>query len=108
MVCHKLNISRQTVYRWIDEDPIFREMYDTAMQQGNESIADIAESKLMINVNNGHQRAIEFALISNREKYYRPKKPAPHPSTKLSPISSIEFIEHKDNIIENNEDNNSL
>ena len=75
IACEKTGLSRQTVYRWREEDLHFRNAFDNALEMGNNSITDLAESKLISNVNNGNQRAIEFLLINNKRKYHRPKLP---------------------------------
>jgi Helix-turn-helix of insertion element transposase len=75
VVCERLNISRQTVYRWKDEDAEFRKQFDEALEGGRESINDLAESKLISQINSGNMRAIECWLTNNSRRYYKPKKP---------------------------------
>ena len=57
--CAKLNISRQTAYRWMDEDYDFRMEYEKYRNQGKDSIYDLAHSKLVSAVNDGKRWAIE-------------------------------------------------
>ena len=62
IACKRVGLSRQTVYRWQKTDVSFKKDMDEAMTLGTESILDLAESKLVANVANGNQRAIETVL----------------------------------------------
>ena len=62
IACKRVGLSRQTVYRWQKTDISFKKDMDEAMTLGTESILDLAESKLVANVANGNQRAIETVL----------------------------------------------
>lgn len=73
LICKKLNISRQTFYRWKKENPEFSELVEESIECGVESISDLAESKLIENIKNGKQRSIEYWLNSNKKKYFRPR-----------------------------------
>ncbi len=89
LACEKVGLSRQTIYRWIKVDPIFKKRVDDASDMGTESVCDLAESKLVSNINNGDQRAIEYFLTNNKKKYYRPKKPMSYESQKFIPVQII-------------------
>ena len=91
IACEKVGLSRQTVYRWMEEDEDFREKVDQAIAVGTDSICDLAESKLISNINSGNQRAIEFYLISNKKQYYRPRKPMAPEEEKVRPIKGFEL-----------------
>lgn len=93
VACKVVGLSRQSVYRWMKEDEKFDQKVQNALRMGIESICDLAESKLVSNINAGNQRAIEFVLINHRRVYYKPKLPISPESHKLTPIQSIEFIE---------------
>lgn len=88
-VCEKLNISRQSIYRWMELDEKFKAKVDNACDLGRESICDLAENKLISNINSGNQKAIEFFLIANKKQYYRPRKPLPPPGMEFIPIREI-------------------
>ena len=59
IACAKLNISRQTIYRWKDEDYDFALEFEKYRDQGKDSIYDLAHSKLVSAVNDGKKWAIE-------------------------------------------------
>lgn len=71
-VCEKLGISRNTVYRWKDEDPVFAKQMQQALNTGCDSINDLAESKIINLIQQNDFRAIRFWLMSNKKKYVRP------------------------------------
>ena len=74
-VCAKLNLSRQTVYRWYDTDSDFRNEYDICISQGRDNINDLAESKLITKIQDGESRAIEYWLDNNSKRYIKPRQP---------------------------------
>lgn len=67
--CQKSGLSRNTIYRWCQEDPDFKEEMQKAYKLGNESITDLAQSKLLAHVQRGEPWAIQF-LLRNRHKDY--------------------------------------
>jgi len=67
--CSKLSIARSTYYRWYNDDIDFRMAADKAIEAGRANMVDFAESKLVQNVNEGNQRAVEFYLKSNDSRY---------------------------------------
>lgn len=67
--CSKLGIARSTYYRWYNDDIEFRMAADEAIDAGRENMVDFAESKLVQNVNEGSQRAVEFYLKHNDSRY---------------------------------------
>jgi hypothetical protein len=72
-VCIKLGLSRQTVYRWLEEDADFSEKYEECLNQGVNNINDLAESKLITYINEGKPWAIKFWLENNKKNYTKPK-----------------------------------
>ena len=74
--CSKAGISRSTYYRWRQENITFKLQSDEAIRIGRENITDLAESKLVKNISDGNQRAIEFQLRHNdaRYKYFSQKE----------------------------------
>jgi hypothetical protein len=75
-VCNKLNISRQSVYRWLSEDFEFRSLYKEALSHGSDNVNDLAESKMIGSIDRGEPWAIKYWLESNHKKYLRPRLPA--------------------------------
>lgn len=67
--CSKLGLTRSTVYRWMQEDPAFAAELRAAQGIGRRFMSDYVESKLLKNVEDQNQRAIEFWLKSNNERY---------------------------------------
>ena len=67
--CSKLSIARSTYYRWYNSDIEFRMAADEAIEAGRENMVDFVESKLVQNVNEGSQRAVEFYLKHNDSRY---------------------------------------
>lgn len=76
-VCKKLDISRQTFYRWCIEDKKFKEEFDNSVSIGIDSINDLAESKLINKINNGELPAIKYWLNNNHKKYVTPREKIP-------------------------------
>jgi hypothetical protein len=73
LACEKVGLSRNTVYRWCREDPEFKARLDEALESGVESVNDLAESKLIANINSGSMRAIQYWLDNNKKAYIRPR-----------------------------------
>lgn len=91
--CEKTGLSRQSVYRWMDEDEDFRKRVEDARQRGIQALCDLAEVRLAANVNSGSQRAIEYYLRTHRKEYYWPRKPMAPEGQRLVPITSLHFIQ---------------
>lgn len=68
-VCQKVGISRATIYRWMKEDSVFEKEVETAKQEGTQGINDLAESKLISNIQKGDNTAIIYWLKFNHPKY---------------------------------------
>lgn len=73
LACEKVGLSRNTVYRWCREDSEFKARLDEALESGVESVNDLAESKLIANINSGSMRAIQYWLDNNKKTYIRPR-----------------------------------
>jgi len=58
-------VARSTYYKWHNEDPDFAKLADTAIKEGRKFVNDIAISKLMQRINEGHLTAIIFWLKNN-------------------------------------------
>lgn len=93
VACEKVGLSRQTIYCWMRKDPKFAERVRKAMEMGNDSVNDLAESKLVGAINKGEPWAIKFRL-SNRHKDYKPKKPMTEFEQKFEPVKTIIINEY--------------
>ena len=62
--CEAANIGRQTYYDWIDKDEVFKQDADDAQ----ESLIDLAESKLMENIEKNDNTSIIFFLKTKGKK----------------------------------------
>jgi hypothetical protein len=71
--CERAGLSRQTVYRWMEEDIEFREKVTQATYLGVESINDLAETQVIKNIKSGNQRSAEYWLSNHKENYMRPR-----------------------------------
>ena len=63
--CEAVPIDRRTFYRWI-EKPKFKEQ----VEEIDESLTDMAECKLYLNIKKGIQKAIEFYLTNRKKNKY--------------------------------------
>ena len=69
--CKNAAVGRCSYYRWRSEKK-FAEMADKAMEEGVETINDLAESQLISGINNGNMTPTMFWL-KNRHKAYQEK-----------------------------------
>ena len=72
-VCQRLSISRQTFYRWLNDDVDFAGDIEEAIRIGNESMCDLAESKIIEKVKEGDFRAAKYILDNKHKDYKRPR-----------------------------------
>lgn len=86
--CQKVGLSRNTIYRWCSEDPQFKARLDQAMSIGNDSVNDLAESKLIGLINGSDFRAIAYWLDNKKKDYIKPR-PKDMWKKPFVPISSI-------------------
>jgi hypothetical protein len=73
LACEKVGLSRNTVYRWCNEDPNFKVRLDEAITSGVESVSDLAESKLVSLMNKESFPAIKYWLDNHKKEYIRPR-----------------------------------
>ena len=82
--CQAVNICRKTYYLWIDKDPDFKEDVDHV----KESLLDMAECKLLENIENNENIAIIFYLkTKGKQRGYIEKQEV----EVTKPIDDIEF-----------------
>lgn len=76
--CQRAGISRATYYRWREESRYFEEKVDQAMAQGQDLINDLAESKLLQQIQSSSPWAIQFWLKRHHYRYMnKPEAPLP-------------------------------
>ena len=101
IACKKVGISKASLYRWIKEDPVFRQQFEEAQQEGRGDISDIAESFLVSEVKKGNMAAIKHWQAHNDPRYSRRAQNVQivdeHPSpTTLKKIGQFFGIAHYD------------
>lgn len=67
--CNKLGLTRSTIYRWMRENEEFAISLRASQAVGRRYMSDYVESKLFKNIEDQDQRAIEFWLKNNNERY---------------------------------------
>ena len=84
MTCERLGLSRQTFYKWRNEDPEF----NAAVEDINERTLDFVESKMFEGINAGNTRLIMFYLnCKGKKRGYGLKEEEKNPAIvlKISP-----------------------
>lgn len=69
VACEKVSISRNSVYRWRNEDPEFCKDMDQALVEGEELINDMSESQLVSMIRDKNWQAISFWLRKRNPKF---------------------------------------
>jgi len=69
VACAKSGVSRASYYRWYGEDNKFKEEADEALSEGIDKINDLAESKVIENINTGDMRAVMYWLNNHHSSY---------------------------------------
>ena len=67
--CEKLEISRNSVYRWRKEDEAFAKAMDEALSEGEKLVNDMTESQLLSLIGEKHWPAISFWLRHRNAKF---------------------------------------
>jgi hypothetical protein len=69
VACSKAGIARATYYRWRKTDGMFTKLADDAISAGVNYINDLAESKLLSEINGGNLTAILYWLNHRHTAY---------------------------------------
>ena len=69
VACEKVSVSRNSVYRWRNEDVKFKEEMEMAMAEGEAFINDMCESQLISLIKNKEFKAISLFLRHRNPKY---------------------------------------
>ncbi|MCX6704876.1 MAG: hypothetical protein NT162_00870 [Candidatus Woesebacteria bacterium] len=72
VVCQRVGVARATVYRWRSQDVKFTKQMDEAITEGINLINDVAEGKLLSEINNGNLTSI-FYWLNHRHSAYNNK-----------------------------------
>lgn len=69
LVCQRTGIGRATVYRWKSQDPNFAKQMNESIVEGINLINDVAEGKLLGEINDGNLTSI-FYWLNHRHPAY--------------------------------------
>lgn len=69
VACEKVGISRNSVYRWRNEDAEFRKEMEEALQEGEELVNDMSESQLLSMIKEKNWPAVSFWLRHRNPKF---------------------------------------
>lgn len=69
VACAKVGVSRATYYRWRQEDSEFTSKADAALKEGVDLVNDMAQSKIIMDINNGVFQAGKFWLTHHHPAY---------------------------------------
>lgn len=69
VACEKSGISRQSVYRWRNEDKGFKKEIDKALSEGEALVNDMSESQLLTLIKEKNFSAIRFWLNHRNPKF---------------------------------------
>jgi hypothetical protein len=70
-VCKQVDISRNTVYRWLKEDPEFRQEYEECLSHGIDNVNDLAVSQVINKIKQGDTGMTKYWLSHNHYGYMR-------------------------------------
>jgi hypothetical protein len=70
VACEKLDVSRNSVYRWRKEDEEFSKAMDEALTEGEKLVNDMTESQLLALIGEKHWPAISFWLRKRNPKFH--------------------------------------
>jgi len=68
-VCGRINLSRQSIYRWLEEDKEFRTKFFESLSQGRDNVNDLMESQLISKGQQGDYRAVIYWLEHHHKDY---------------------------------------
>ncbi len=69
LACERAGVGRSTFYSWCKEDNEFAKLADRSLAEGKEFINDLAESKLIRGIQDGHTTFTIFWLKNNHRGY---------------------------------------
>ncbi len=69
VACEKVGISRNSVYRWKNDDPEFEKELTTALEEGEALVNDMSENQLLVLIREKNWHAISFWLRKRNPKF---------------------------------------
>lgn len=69
VACEKAGLSRNTVYRWRNEDAVFAKDMDDALIEGEALVNDMSESQLLNMIKEKNWQAVSFWLRKRNPKF---------------------------------------
>jgi hypothetical protein len=69
VACEKVGVSRNSVYRWKNDDPEFAKEMETALEDGEALVNDMTENQLMVLIREKNWHAISFWLRKRNPKF---------------------------------------
>jgi hypothetical protein len=69
VACEKVGISRNTIYKWLKDDPEFKEKFDVASIDGIQHINDLSENQLLQLIKEKRLSAIRLWLTNNHQRF---------------------------------------
>lgn len=69
VACEKTGISRNSVYRWRNDDANFRKEMEMALAEGEALVNDMSESQLLSLIRDKNWSAIQFWLTRRNPKF---------------------------------------
>lgn len=90
VACEKVGISRNSIYRWRNEDVEFCKNMDKALLEGEELVNDMSESQLISLIRDKNWNAISFWLRKRSPKFRdRLEVSTTLPQEELSPEQEV-------------------
>ncbi|MEO6536179.1 MAG: hypothetical protein ABIT47_00670 [Candidatus Paceibacterota bacterium] len=69
VACEKVGVSRNSVYRWKNDDPEFAQEMETALIDGEALVNDMSENQLLVLIREKNWHAISFWLRKRNPKF---------------------------------------
>jgi hypothetical protein len=69
VACEKVGVSRNSVYRWNNEDEEFCKEMETALEEGESLVNDMSENQLLVLIKEKNWHAISFWLRKRNPKF---------------------------------------
>jgi hypothetical protein len=69
VACEKAGLSRNSVYRWRKEDPLFSTAMDEAIKEGEDLVNDMSENQLLSMIKDKEWSAVSFWLRHRNPRF---------------------------------------
>ncbi|MBU1046239.1 hypothetical protein KKH36_00460 [Patescibacteria group bacterium] len=74
VACRRSGVSRNSFYRWCNEDPYFASLINDALIEGEDFINDLSESQLITLIKEKKFSAIRFWLTHRHSKFKKQER----------------------------------